>query len=280
MVFTQYKTTEGFRKAAWETLRRSEVQNNIILGYTSDDVDTAERGWLLAAVCADGGEVLLAAGYTPPFNVVLYEPDNIPNDAALEFFARELRITGVNPPGVTAERGTAERFARAYAGDGGYTRHFGMNLMLANSVELKAAVSGFGRAAAERDLHFLPYWYTEFERDCGLTVRLSLKQHEEQVRELIRRGKLFVWEDGGVPVSTAASPREVGNGSVISEVYTPPFYRNRGYGAAAVAYAASACFDAGAEFCCLFADADNPVSNGIYKKLGFRDIGIVDELQF
>jgi predicted GNAT family acetyltransferase len=63
-------------------------------------------------------------------------------------------------------------------------------------------------------------------------------------------------------------------------VYTPPHYRNRGYAAACVAALSKRLLDSGRKFCALFADAENPISNGIYRKIGYRDVYIYDKLHF
>ncbi|MDR0812950.1 MAG: GNAT family N-acetyltransferase [Oscillospiraceae bacterium] len=280
MIFTRYSSTDNFYAAALKILHRNELQNNGILAINFGGANIAALGFFLATVSDESGKVLLAALQMPAFNIKLYETDNIPNDEALEFFVLELRKSGMNFPGVTGERGTAERFAKAFAGDKNYTKQTSVNLMRADRVEIKAAPPGFGRVATAQDMHFLPFWYRELDIDIGDLSRISLIQQEGMVSHIVQQKRLFIWEKDGVPVSMAAHSPNIGNSALISQVYTPPFYRNRGYGAAVVAYAASSCLADGKEFCCLFADAENPVSNGIYQKIGFRGIGIVDELKF
>lgn len=57
----------------------------------------------------------------------------------------------------------------------------------------------------------------------------------------------------------------------LGPVYTPAGERGRGYGAAAVARLTHTLLVAGHRVV-LFADADNPVANRLYERLGFRAI--------
>jgi predicted GNAT family acetyltransferase len=57
--------------------------------------------------------------------------------------------------------------------------------------------------------------------------------------------------------------------SRIGPVYTAPASRGHGYGAAVTAEAVRDAQRQGARDVVLFADVANPVSNGIYRRLGF-----------
>ncbi|MDW7657647.1 MAG: GNAT family N-acetyltransferase [Bacillota bacterium] len=70
------------------------------------------------------------------------------------------------------------------------------------------------------------------------------------------------------------------NGAVVNSVYTPPHYRNNGYATSLVASLSQRLLDQGYKFTCLFADAENPVSCGIYRKIGYVDQCIFDVLRF
>jgi predicted GNAT family acetyltransferase len=56
----------------------------------------------------------------------------------------------------------------------------------------------------------------------------------------------------------------------VGPVYTPPEHRNRGYGRR-LTYEVTARALAGPDVrrCMLFTDADNPVSNSIYRQAGY-----------
>ncbi|HJH03144.1 MAG TPA: GNAT family N-acetyltransferase [Victivallis vadensis] len=60
----------------------------------------------------------------------------------------------------------------------------------------------------------------------------------------------------------------------------PPPYRGRGYASSLVAELSRLLLERGNRFCCLFADTANPVSCGIYRRIGYVDRCIVEELQW
>ena len=57
--------------------------------------------------------------------------------------------------------------------------------------------------------------------------------------------------------------------SRIGPVYTPPTHRGRGYAGAATALASAGLRELGASEVCLFTDLDNPISNGVYRRIGY-----------
>jgi len=66
----------------------------------------------------------------------------------------------------------------------------------------------------------------------------------------------------------------------VSLVYTPPERRNRGYASALVAALSQHLLDAGWQFCVLFTDLANPISNSIYQRIGYRPVSDFDEYDF
>jgi len=56
----------------------------------------------------------------------------------------------------------------------------------------------------------------------------------------------------------------------IAPVYTPPDCRGRGYAQALVARVCTALTAQGAQRIFLFTDAENPTSNAVYARVGFR----------
>jgi RimJ/RimL family protein N-acetyltransferase len=60
----------------------------------------------------------------------------------------------------------------------------------------------------------------------------------------------------------------------------PPDLRGRGFGAAATATITQAALDDGAEGVVLFTDLDNPTSNTLYQRLGYRPVSDWAVLRF
>ncbi|WP_338061095.1 GNAT family N-acetyltransferase [Streptomyces kanamyceticus] len=58
----------------------------------------------------------------------------------------------------------------------------------------------------------------------------------------------------------------------VAPVYTPAALRGRGYGGAATVAVSRAALDAGASDVLLFTDLDNPTSNSLYQRIGYRPV--------
>jgi predicted GNAT family acetyltransferase len=58
----------------------------------------------------------------------------------------------------------------------------------------------------------------------------------------------------------------------VSGVYTPPERRRRGYASGCVAAISQVALERGAAACVLYTDLDNPTSNTIYQRIGYRPV--------
>ena len=137
---------------------------------------------------------------------------------------------------------------------------------------------GFSRVLTEEDLSYVPAWEHEFSIDCNLLTSTPA-EYEERIRTRLGKDTHFIWEDGQ-PVSQAVHGRDTPNSAVISWVYTPPKFRGCGYATSVVGELTKSLLSKGNKFCCLFADAANPISRGVYKRLGYYDVCVFDEIIF
>jgi len=137
---------------------------------------------------------------------------------------------------------------------------------------------GFCRMLTEDDLTFTPSWEHAFCVDCHLP-EFTFAENEARIRTRLGKDSHFIWEDGQ-PVAQAVFGRETPNGAVVNWVYTPPMYRGCGYATSVVAELSDTLLKRGKNFCCLFADADNPISRGVYSKLGYYDVCRFDQIKF
>ena len=62
------------------------------------------------------------------------------------------------------------------------------------------------------------------------------------------------------------------HGVTLGPVYTPPPARGKGYATNCTAAVSQLLLDAGWAYCALFTDLDNPTSNSIYQKIGYRPV--------
>ncbi len=126
---------------------------------------------------------------------------------------------------------------------------------------------GFLRKAVPEDEGVVIPWTTAFYREALGGI---LTNHQCQLyRERLCTGDIYLWDDKG-PVAMAVKTRPTRRGISIGGVFTPPEKRNHGYATSCVA---ALCREllSGYDFCLLYADLSNPISNSIYMKMGFRE---------
>lgn len=285
MQFNRYADVHAFYKDVHDVLKRHEAQNliplgNLIIGHEGRD-KTEWRdpaNWLMATVSDERG-IRLTALMTPPHNLTLYATDNTIDPDAIQCLIDGLE--GWEIPGVMTEKALAEQFARAYAGRKGWTWYTMMDQRIYELTEVNPAIRKIGtlRRLDEKDLHFFPYWAEAFyaagrKHD---NANMAIPQDAEHYLYRIASGKLYILEDGGVPVSMAGFTRELPTSIGVAFVYTPPYFRRKGYATSVVAQISQLALDQGYERCVLYTDLANPTSNSIYQKIGYRPV--CDSLQ-
>jgi predicted GNAT family acetyltransferase len=129
---------------------------------------------------------------------------------------------------------------------------------------------GEWRRADAGDLILVTSWQERFLVEVGLPLHLP---DEPTMRMWLER--LWLWEVEGTRVAMAGHANVVttpgGTVGRLGPVYTVPEARGRGYGSALTAVVSRILMSQGASVM-LYADADNPTSNGVYERLGFRAI--------
>ena len=278
MKVIRYDNIETFGADTLEILLENEVQNNLPISFIYNEHKHDTSNWLLISVKDDNGCIVLTAACTPPFNIVMYETGNKPNSAAEKLLSNEIKRIGFALPGVLAEQGLARRFAEIHAGTDRFHRHMSMNIMRLDKVNDIPKAPGFCRPLREDDLFFTPFWERSFGEDCKVEVN-DIPTNFDCIRKRIGKNTHFIWEDS-YPVSQAVNFRNTQNGSGINCVYTPPHYRGKGYASSVVTELSKSLLERGFKFCYLFADAENPVSCGIYRKIGFYDLCVFAEIKF
>ena len=281
MKLTAHATADSFLEVTQDWLVREEAANNLMLGLALRLKRAPVPCYLLTL--SDDVSLALAALMTPPFPVTLFSPREAPEEAleeALELLAHHLQDTGAPVSGTSGRENLAERFARCWAGLTGrqYGQTMRMRVYQLREVTQPPARLGRFRVAEERDTQLLTEWMRAFLEEAlhGENVDAA----GEMTRNRIRDGELFVWDVDGQPVSMAASTRPLIKGITVNMVYTPPALRSKGYASVCVAALSQHLLDKGREYCTLFTDLDNPTSNSIYQKIGYRPVCDFNQYSF
>src|SRR5215472_5771524 len=221
-------------------------------------------GWLASS---DGG-VTAAFMHTPPYPVLLTE---MPDAAAAEL-AVDLAGRGRQAPGVNATPAQGAALAAAWQAHTGQSTHTGMRTRLyalGTLLPPDPPTPGTARTADATDRDLLVAWLNAFQDEAQPA---GPNETERVVNARLGWGGLLLWEHDGRPVSLAGRNRAAAGQARVGPVYTPPGLRGRGFGAAATAAITQAALDDGAQGVVLFTDLDNPTSNTLYQRLGYRPI--------
>ena len=228
----------------------------------------------LLVTVMEGTTVVMAALQTPPYKLILSGGTEAAIMALVEWIVdQELSLPGVNGPAKTAQT-LAERWARR---TGQPTRQ-GLSLgvhRLTRVIE-PPRPPGVFRQAEHADVSTLAEWGDAFSVETGVD---DPRPGIAIVELRMASGGLYVWDDGG-PVSMASWTGATPSGVRVSFVYTPPESRGHGYASACVAALSGLLLDRGNTFCALFTDLANPISNRIYRRIGYEPVCDFTEYRF
>ncbi len=263
----------AFLAAAEDHLLADEARHNLILGLTGVLVgqpDAYPEFSLLRAV-GDDGETAGVTLRTPPHFVSV---SAVTSDEALDALVRAVAAEDVTPPGVIGGLPEARSFAERYCTATGTSPRTIMEqgiYVLREVVDLPAP-SGAARVAGPEDLDLVMGWTRAFHAEAGPDDVFDEEGTRRRVTaRLAGRGGegLRIWDDGG-PVCYAGFAGPTRHGIRVGPVYTPPELRGRGYATALVSSISRAQLASGRSFCFLYTDMDNPQSNAIYRRIGYR----------
>ena len=244
-------------------LRSDPVQHNLILTLLEQRRAQPEPGRYGIAYCRDD---VVGVSFQSPLT---YHASVTPMPpGAIEPLVQEIATVAPDLPGVAGDAATTARFAGRWAELMKVPAKpvEGQRLYVLDSLQPPNGVPGQARRAAADDADVLAGWGQAFEREAGSPVSV------DALREQVRAGLFWVWDDGG-PVAMARYTDAIGGVARIGLVYTPPEKRGRGYASACTAATSQVAFDAGADRCVLYTDLENPVSNAIYRRLGYEPVG-------
>ena len=267
-----YKTPGEFLEENKAFLQEHEAACQLNLGNASAHKDEPCHPGLLFGRCEEDGRGVLLFGNTLPWNLCL---NSIPGDPAAlsaavllaDYLQREnIEITGIN-----ASKTLCNAFFSAY--NKPYQVRVGMDIMVQKELIEPPVVSGKVRKAELSDLDTAADWACAFQKEA-LHEDADPEEMREKFRETISQGKVYLLEapDGTLVSMAAATARSMPHGVGISWVYTPPEYRGRGYCQNTVAHICREVLRDGYDYCTLFVDKANPISNRVYQKIGFEII--------
>ncbi len=249
------------RTSASEFLQSKPVLHNLILTLLQARIASHQEGryWLVKE-----GMRFVGAALQSPVSLGL----NItPMPAgAIDALVDRIADEGRHLPGVGGEAATTAHFAGCWTERRtcAATPSMGMRIYEVEKIHSPEMTSGRLRQAVAADRDMLTAWMRAFYDDVG-------DEHSDPARTVEARlsaGQFWFWEDGE-PVSLTAASVPVTNVVRVQVAYTPPQVRRQGFGMACAGALSRQIRDSGYR-CILFTDLGNPVSNSVFRKIGYR----------
>jgi GNAT superfamily N-acetyltransferase len=274
MQVVRHEDPETFRNAVESYLLADEPRHNLIFGLLQTLIEQPAvypdfRLWQVEAQ----GETMGAALVTLPHKLVLAAPAR---DEALVLLAQALAADPLPSPlsGVVGGLPEADTFATIYCESTGgrTTERMQQGIYALEEVTDVPIPPGHPRRAQGGDLELLLAWTRAFAEEADPGSHWDEEEARRRLAHRLEAGSpsgYWIWEDGE-PVSLTGYVAPTRTGIRIGPVYTPPGLRQRGYATALVARVSREMLARGRRFCFLYTDMDNPTSNAIYQRIGYR----------
>ncbi len=265
----------------YESLMAShEVVYQLILGNAhSHAMTSAGKDCFFGAVLNDQQLPLFLFAHLAPYRLLMYALDSSFAADAVSLVFNYIEQQRIEISGILASRQICDLYL-ACDQNHTYQRGHSMDIMELRSVNDFPVSPGRFRMASADDLNVLTEYALGFHQDAGLAISENEREKAyEKQQTLLVDHSLYVYETPeGQIASTAYVARRLNHGCCISGVYTHPSCRGRGYCASMMQLIAKEQLAKGAEYLGLYVDQENPVSNHVYKKVGYQIL--IDSIEY
>lgn len=264
---------EAFLAAAEPLLARNPCVRAFVAGWASAWRRDPQARPTIAATYGAGATQGLALQREGPLVIENSDP------AAAAALAEELADRGVSLAHVFGEEEACAAFASAWQRRVPCVTATGMRMRhhMLTALEHVPAAPGTMRTAQEPDGAWLARNALAFSREARLTD--PPEQVRASVRRRVRQRDMRIWVDGD-RVAFASCVKVGDLDARVGLVYTLPQRRRRGYATTLVGAIVHEQLAAGVQRVFLLTDADNPTSNALYARLGFRPVSDQVRLDF
>jgi len=262
----------GFLADAGAFLRTATAENSAIMTLLGrmiaapvpDDADP------YFACAIDRGTVVAAAVYASSSTLQITAGPA----SAFALFATGLAARERQPKCMVGPRESCEAFGEAWREltGGAFKLRFNLRHLALTATPAPSNTRGEMRRPQPGDYELIADWLCAFMLEAQLPAEEPARLRA-RLRQRMERGFTRVWfDDGAVSFAGFGEIRDgAGPGAArIGPVYTPPQWRGRGYASALVAELSRELLQGGKRTIFLTTDLANPISNGIYEKIGYR----------
>jgi len=270
MEFKKYDNVKEFIEENEELILEKEWLNNLMVANYQEFLENGlDENSLLARV-TDSGKTELIMLLRRPWKLLLYSPTENATNELYRFAAEEVYKVDKNLPGVNAEKQIGNMFAEEYCRLANKKTKLHLNmriLVLEKLLETNLRDDVIYRKAEIKDKETLKKFINDFHEEA-LNEKLEDDVLEEKVDNHLEKGYYLLEKDGKIVAQTVLS-RTLKKGKCVSGVFTPKEERGNAYAYNLVYRVSKEILDDGAEYCVLYTDDSNPISNHVYEKIGY-----------
>lgn len=273
MVVKIYETVQQFLEENEVILLEKEAITQLILNNAFVNRDKGiNKEMLFGRVEDEAGVIKLIFANVSPYNLLIYNLDE-ESLGEIQSLVDYLKKEEVALRGINANNIICKEFIECYRNKTGcdFKEYLSMDIMelreINHSVKLP---QGNFRTANLEDMDLLIDWYNKFAKEA-LNEEVLIEKAKAYLEAKVKSSCLYIFEDENQkPMAMAAATRQLVNGISVSLVYSCNEARGKGYGFAVVYNLSKEYLSRGNKFCSLFVDKKNPISNGVYKKIGYK----------
>lgn len=250
-------------------LLEDEAQHNLLISLCNGLINSPDRPISpLLAYVESNGEICAVMVWAAPRSALFSKAKS---DEALSLLLMEF---GAQVPGFG---GPIEVVDRIHTLRGSDDLLLNLDLQIyeltVSQRLVSPAIRGKLRLATWRSRQLIVDWLEAFDVEVFGSVQEDPRSF---VDGLIEGNGVCLWViDRPIPqaVSLVISRLSIPAAGRIGPVYTPPEFRRRGYGRAAVAAVSSRLLKRGCDRCFLFADRQSLITGELYRSIGYRWVG-------
>ncbi|MFX1410011.1 MAG: GNAT family N-acetyltransferase [Promethearchaeota archaeon] len=275
-----YEDIDNFYDLALPFLLKNEVENGLLLGILNSlkvDIHRYGKEKPILSVITEGEEVKLVTLRTPPHDLLISYTEDLDT---IKVLVENLLKRKEKFPGVLSFKKAADKFTKLWCKKNNL-KHYLLRkeriLKLEHVSEDTLGIRQF-YAASKPYKSVVLEWAREMLKEALSDIskeELDRNINNFKVEIENNNSQIYLLFDNDKPVSMARKAGKSPNGNAINLVYTPPALRRRGYATECVAKLSKILLEEGNKYCFLFTDLNNPISNSIYQKIGYRPI--IDE---
>jgi predicted GNAT family acetyltransferase len=274
---------DTFYKQAYSFLIEREAENNLIFAILNTirlNINIYGELTPLLIMIKKDDKIELISIQTPPFNLVLSYSDNL---KSIEILISSLIQRNIHLPGVLGPKNLVQKFIDNWCQKRSVKSRLESNQRI---YELKkVSKDALGKRmvvqSSQKYQDLILFWSKNFISEVfPNSAEETLKNIDERLKSDIEQGRFFLLLENNEVVSMARKAGKTPNGNLVNYVYTPPTLRRKGYATECVAYLSKHLLEEGNQFCFLFTDLANPISNSIYQRIGYKPVIDVDQFDF